>query len=274
MTTSSRPATGEHLISIGRQQVRIRVFGETGGKAILFLHGWGCSADTMSGLASSLGPGFYVVLPDFPGFGKTPPPTQAWDVSDYGTFVMQLKEKVFGNDIIAVLAHSFGARVMLKLLAAPEYAGAFGQILLTGGAGMKPKRSWRYYYRTALAKVLKTPFQLLPAALREQGLSRLRKTAVWRSLGSSEYSQLSGVMREIFVKTVREYLEPCLPEIEHEVLLVWGLNDDATPLYQAERMEKGLKKGVLIKIESAGHYAFLDKPQQFAAIAKAYFESK
>lgn len=261
------------FVTIGEVRVRFRIAGNKAGKPVLLLHGWGCSADTMHGLARSLGPGFYAVLPDFPGFGKTEVPPEAWDVTAYGQFVVKLKMKLFGEATVGVIAHSFGGRVMLKLLAQPEFARHFGQVLITGGAGMKPRRTWRYYYRTALAKTLKAPFVLLPAPLREKGIARMRQTAIWKSLGSSEYSQLGGVMREVFVKTVTEYLEPCLPEISHEILLLWGVNDDATPLYQAERLEQGLKNGVLVKIESAGHYAFLDQPQQFAAIAKAYFET-
>jgi pimeloyl-ACP methyl ester carboxylesterase len=79
-------------------------------------------------------------------------------------------------------------------------------------------------------------------------------------------------MRETFVKSVTEYLEPCLPEITHEVLLLWGTNDEATPLYQGRRMEKDIKQAALVEIEGAGHYAFLDRPKHFASIARAFFE--
>ena len=113
---------------------------------------------------------------------------------------------------------------------------------------------------------------VLPGSLREKALSWLRSTSLWKSLGSSEYSELSGVMRETFVRSVTEYLEPCLPDIPHEVLLIWGRNDDATPVYQGQRIEKGIEHAALVIIEDAGHYAFLDKPKQFARIAEAFFK--
>jgi pimeloyl-ACP methyl ester carboxylesterase len=96
---------------------------------------------------------------------------------------------------------------------------------------------------------------------------------LWKSLGSSDYSKLSGVMRETFVKSVSEYLESSLPNIPHEVLLLWGRNDDATPVYQGQRIEKGIENAALVIIEDAGHYAFLDKLKQFARIAVAFFKS-
>jgi len=78
---------------------------------------------------------------------------------------------------------------------------------------------------------------------------------------------------EVFVKTVSEYLEPTLPHIAQEVLLLWGKNDDATPVYQAKRMEKGIKNAGLAVIDGAGHYAFLDRAHQFKIITETFFKS-
>ncbi len=79
-------------------------------------------------------------------------------------------------------------------------------------------------------------------------------------------------MRETFVLTVTEHLDSILDTIHHDILLLWGRDDTATPVYQAERMEKGLTNSALVVIGKAGHYAFLDKPNRFTAIARAYFE--
>jgi len=80
-------------------------------------------------------------------------------------------------------------------------------------------------------------------------------------------------MRETFVKTVTEYLDSSLPSISQDILLLWGKNDDATPLYQAKRMEKGLKNAALVTIDQAGHYAFLDQPQKFKIISEAFLKN-
>lgn len=81
-------------------------------------------------------------------------------------------------------------------------------------------------------------------------------------------------MRETFVKTVSEHLEDCLPDISQEVLLLWGKEDEATPWYQAERMEKGLANGALVGIEQAGHHAFLDQPDRFQRIVHAFLTAE
>ncbi|MCH8567215.1 MAG: alpha/beta hydrolase [Balneolales bacterium] len=263
-------------IDVGQLAVRILRIGQPESPPVFFLHGWGCSAETMLSPAKSIAGHRCCYLFDFPGFGKTEPPPQAWDVGSYAKLTHEIITKLLGDseDKADVVAHSFGGRVMLKLLSNRQLSGMYGKILITGGAGMKPKRSWKYYYKVSLAKVLKFPFLLLPASLSEKGLVHLRKTAIWKSLGSSEYSTLQGVMREVFVKTVREYLEDTMSSISHEILLVWGEDDDATPLYQAKRMEKGIEGAVLVTLPNAGHYAFLDQPAQFNAVLLAYLQGK
>ncbi|MDI6402724.1 alpha/beta hydrolase, partial [Balneolaceae bacterium ANBcel3] len=140
------------------------------------------------------------------------------------------------------------------------------------GAGMKPRRTLSFYFRKYSAKLIKTPFLLLPGSLKHKSLQWLRTTRIWKSLGSSEYNELSETMRQTFVKTVTEFLEPCLAGIEQDILLIWGRNDEATPLYQGERIEKGLKKGALVVLDHAGHYAFLDQPERFKAIVRAFYQ--
>lgn len=240
-------------------------------RPLLFLHGWGCDKQLMLPLAEQLAGLRNCYLLDLPGFGSSPAPDRPWNVDDYADLIQQfIRDRNF--DSVDLLVHSFGGRIALKLCAREQINDRIGKVLITGGAGMKPKRSLSYYLKKYFAKALKAPFLILPSGLRQKALHRLRQTALWKALGSSDYSQLSGVMRETFVQTVTEYLEPCLPNIPHEVLLLWGRNDDAAPLYQAERMEKGIANAALVVIDHAGHYAFLDRPAHFASIARAFFE--
>jgi pimeloyl-ACP methyl ester carboxylesterase len=240
------------------------------GKPLIILHGWGSSSRVMFPVAKQLSKFRTCNLLDFPGFGDSAEPPHPFSIDDYADLVMDFIEKQ-DFDSVDFLVHSFGGRVILKLLTRDHIKGKINKILITGGAGIKPKRKPSYYLKKYLAKSLKAPFALLPENLREKGLRKLRQTALWQKLGSSDYQKLSGVMRETFVKSVSEHLDELLPEIDHDILLLWGADDDATPLYQAERMNRGLKNSALVTIENAGHYAFLNKPKRFAAIAEAFF---
>lgn len=241
------------------------------GKPLMVLHGWGSSSQAMIGIAKAMAPFRSCYLLDLPGFGTSAEPPFAWSVSDYLDLVMAFKQQIIGNEKTDILAHSFGGRITLKWLADATKASALDKVLITGGAGLKPKRAFSFYVKKYTAKILKTPLTWLPEPVQSNALRALRDTPLWKSLGSSDYRQLSGVMRETFVKTVSEYLDPLLPKIEHEVLLLWGKNDQATPLDQAHRLENGIKNATLVTIEAAAHYAFIDQSAQFNAIAKAYF---
>lgn len=256
-----------HYFNYKEQRIAYEVVGS--GKALVVLHGWGSSKRVMMPIASQLADirASYVI--DFPGFGESNEPSTPWSIDDYANAI-EAFISMLPDDHVDVLVHSFGGRVILKLLNRPKGKQVIQKVLITGGAGMKPQRSFKFYLRKYTAKTLKAPFMILPNPLREKALSWLRSTELWKSLGSSDYSKLSGVMRETFVKSISEHLENQLPTIEHETLLLWGRNDDATPLYQAERIDARLKNSALVVIEDAGHYAFLDKPKQFASIARAF----
>ena len=240
-------------------------------RPLIILHGWGASKKIMQPLGRMLAFHHDCYVIDLAGFGESSEPPLAWKIDDYADSIQAWVEHI-GLLKFDILAHSFGGRITLKLLTRPWSKEHVQNVLITGGAGMKSRRSASFYAKKYVAKILKAPFNLLPEPFKSQGLDWLRTTSTWKSLGSSEYAVLSGVMRETFVHSVTEYLEPTLPKISHSVLLLWGENDDATPLYQAQRMEKGLAEGALVVMEGCGHYAFLDKPKQFVAIAEAYLK--
>lgn len=262
--------TPEKKISV-LNHTKIAWYKTGSGKPLVILHGWGSSSRVMFPVAAQLSSIRTCYLLDFPGFGDSAEPPRPFSIDDYADLVeIFIREQEFES--VDFLVHSFGGRVILKLLTRDHIKEKIDKILITGGAGMKPKRKPSFYFKKYLAKSLKAPFSVLPGSLREKGLQKLRQTTLWQKLGSSDYQKLSGVMRETFVKSVSEHLDALLPKINHNILLLWGTEDDATPLYQAERMNSGLKNSALVTIENAGHYAFLNKPKHFSAIAEAFFE--
>lgn len=248
--------------------------GSEDGKPLLILHGWGSNSGVMQPLAEKLSDIRTAYLIDLPGFGNSPEPDSAWGVDDYADAVKRFVLKHFQNSTqkIDLLVHSFGGRVAIKLLTDTEFSGRFDRIIFTGAAGLKPDRKPGYFIRKYTAKTLKLPFLILPEPLKSSSLNKLRKSRLWKKLGSADYQQVSGVMRETFVKTVTEYLDSLLPGIDHEILLIWGEDDTATPIRQGERMDQLLKQSALIRLKNAGHYSFLDQPSQFVSIVKAYLE--
>ena len=89
--------------------------------------------------------------------------------------------------------------------------------------------------------------------------------------GSADYAAASPMMRQCLVKAVNEDLSHLLPGIKAPTLLVWGDKDTATPLADAQKMEKEIPNAGLAVIPGTGHFSFVENPYLFGRIMASYF---
>lgn len=240
---------------------------EGNGENVLVLQGWGTEIELYSAVISEMAKKYTVYAPDFPGFGKTPEPSEPWCVDDYADFVLSLCKEL-GITKTILFGHSFGCRVIIKMLSRENCPVEVERVILTGAAGIKPvqsetaKKKASAYQRGK--KILSTPImqKLFPNAL-----EKLRTKH-----GSADYRAASPLMRQVLVKTVNEDLSGLLPLVKQEVLLIWGRNDDATPITDGERMEKEMPDAGLAVIENAGHFAFLEQQALFLRIIDSFLK--
>lgn len=230
------------------------------GRPVLLLHGWGASIQAMRPIADCLtAAGRECVCLDFPGFGASPAPETPWGVPEYAKLTRAFigQQRLLGCDVVC---HSFGGRVTLMLAAAEP--GLFGKLVLVDAAGVRPKRSLKYYLKVYAYKLGKR-LARIKWLDRLLGLSQRQQNA-----GSADYRALSGVMRDTFVKVVNQDLTPLLGDIKNETLLIWGERDTETPLYMAKIMERRMKNAGLAVIPGAGHFSYVDDYPRFCAIVK------
>jgi len=236
---------------------------DTGGDfpVLLLLHGWGCKGETYRPLIDPLSTRYRVIAPDLPGFGSTSEPSEPWGVGDYAAFV-----RAFCGELelsgITLFGHSLGGRIIIKLIA--EYNFTCGKVILTGAAGIKPRKSLTQKLRTCVFKTGKVFLKPFP---------RLKQKLQNRS-GSADYRAASPMMRQCLVKIVNEDLTPLLPLVNRNVLLIWGDQDDSTPLSDGQLMEQKMPDAGLAVIKNAGHYAFFDQPELFGRILDAFLEGE
>lgn len=185
---------------------------------------------------------------DFPGFGESAEPVRPFTVADYAAEVLALADEI-GADSFALVGHSFGGRVALEIAAKhPERVGA---LALVDAAGLKPRRKPSYYIRVAAHKLLRK--------LGKKGLA-----------GSSDYNLLSPVMKATFVRVVNYDQTPLLAEIKCPTAIFWGKDDSDTPIYMAEKFERGIRGSHLFLLRG-GHFAYLTDPT-FLPVLKAFLE--
>ena len=214
------------------------------GKEVLYLHGWGC---THEAFAACRNPSFCETLPDLYGFGETPAPPFPVGLDYYVDGVKRLMDQYRMQDVV-VVAHSFGARIALRLAAtSPHVAG----LVLVGAAGMKPRRGIKYVVRVAMVKIAKALHRPIKG-------------------GSADYRRLSGAMKGTFVNIVHTYQEKELPKVSVPVLLVWGTEDKETPSYMLKRLQKGLPHSRTVWMEKGGHFCFATQPVRFRQLVEAF----
>lgn len=229
------------------------------GKPVLLLHGWGQNTQMMAYVADFLKKYFKVYNIDFPGFGKSDEPKEPWDVDDYSEFLKNFcVEQKVENPII--VAHSFGCRVAIRY----AYKYPVLKMVLTGAAGIRDKRTLKYYFKTYFYKIAKKILSLKPF---KRYLSVLQKNA-----GSEDYRNTSGVMRSTFVKVVNDDVTPILSKIKTPTLLVFGENDQATPLEKGKMMEKLMGDATLVVFENDDHYAYFHQGDRFNRVLEAYLK--
>ena len=252
--------------------LHVEVRGTKGNTQILLLHGWGSSAELMLPLAESLQDEFEVHAIDLPGHGRSPLPSSAYGVPESADWVAQYISKNMSKPT-HIMGHSNGGRISLYMAARQEYAGLIDRLVLISPSGVKRKRTARFYFKKYLGKTLKFPFALLPPQLKKLGLSRLRDSLVWKSLGSSDYRTLSGVMQETFVKTVNCYLENDLGKVNSSVLLLRGSEDDAISDSQMKVMLNLIPDAGYVELPGAGHFGYLSHLNTVVKSSKSFFST-
>ena len=235
------------------------------GKTIVLMHGWGCDTTTLASIEKVALESHRVINIDFPGHGKSPEPPEVWGVEEY-TQVLEEIVKAEQLEHPSLLGHSFGGRV--GILYSSRHHDV-DKLILVDAAGIKPKRSAKYYLKVYSFKLMKRWLYLtLGKKEAEARLDSMRAKA-----GSSDYANATPRMRAILSKVVNEDLKSVIPSITASTLLIWGENDTATPISDARYMEAHIPGAGLVAFPGCGHYSFLDNPMQFAAVLRSFLNS-
>ncbi|MCM1053960.1 MAG: alpha/beta hydrolase [Bacteroides sp.] len=235
-------------------------------QSVLLLHGWGADIKLFAQITACLSPYFKVYAPDLPGFGESDEPREPWPVDGYADFVVSFCEKM-GIEDCYIIAHSFGGRIAIKLMSRDDLPFRVEKLVLTGSAGIRPKQTLKKKIKTRCYKlgkgILSTNIckRIMPNAL-----ENLRKKN-----GSADYNAASPIMRQCLVKTVNEDLTPLISNIKAPTLLIWGADDDSTPLSDGRLMEKLIPDAGLVVFENSGHFAFLEQGARFCRVISSFF---
>lgn len=244
MTTALKP----NLVQIG----------DTDKPAVVFGHGWGRTYRDFIPVAEALAPVASSYLIDFPGFGDTPRPDEAWGTEDYADHMVAFLREVHGLEHYSWVGHSFGGRVGMRIAA--KYPAALNHLVLVASAGVprqvsavqklrRRKNGWAFKFRKALAKG--------PEALE----------ALEKRYGSLDYIHSREIgMRDIFVRTVNEDQTDTLAQITCPTSLIYGGLDFETPVEIGETIARHVSGATLTVCPHYDHISILDRGRHQIAL--------
>ena len=213
------------------------------------MHGYGACKETFNYQLNYFAQFFKVYAPDLPGFKS--PLKSPLSLADYAKivdgFILESGEKNF-----SVIAHSFGVRILLKLM---PYN--FDKIVITGGAGLKTRKSPAYYFKKWGYRSIKATFGENSAKKFSQ---KFNKNGIDNMPKNNKIS---------FIKIVNEPLDDKLSKVLSPTLIIYGNKDKETPLYLAKKFNRGIKDSALI-ILRGGHFVFIDDYMSFNVIVKEF----
>lgn len=221
-----------------------------GQKVVIMLHGWGANRKSLTPLATQIAKKFRVLLVDVPGFGESAKPPTTWGLEEYASFVSEFVKKLKISQVYAVVGHSNGGAIAVKLV-----AGGFDteKLILLGASGVRKREKGKKLLYKVIAKTGKKATIVLPKRVR----TKIRNK--WYDRIGSELYHVPG-MEAIFKKITKEDLVIDSAMINAKTLLIYGAEDQATPPVFGKIFHETIEGSELDIVEGAGHYSFVDKP--------------
>lgn len=234
----------------GTQISYLYVKGNSAKTPILFLHGWGGSAESF---ASKLFPAlekenpdhspFYAL--DFPGFGQSAEPSSPYTVQDYADVVIGFMETI-GAQKAYIVCHSFGGRITPLLLT--QYPERFLGAVCIAPAGIHHDNATAQRMSRWSAHV--SSLDRVPVL---STLLRFLRVAVRKMVGANDYAATSGAMKETFKNVVASDVAPVLSRITQPVTLFFGRNDTYVPVSDANVWNSSIPQSTLTIFEDGRH---------------------
>lgn len=229
-------------------------YGEDKLGTIVLMHGWGQNTEMMDMLGRPFADSFRIINIDFPGFGKSPEPSEAASVSDYALWIYQLLKKLNVSNPI-LIGHSFGGRVAICY--ASKYKTKKVVLLSSPFRPGKKKVSIKVKIYNFVKKI-----------------KFLKKLALYlrNKWGSEDYKNASEITRGTLVKVVNEDLTKYAASIKCPVLLIYGVLDKDVPITEARDLEKIIPDCGLVEYPGAHHYAYLEKLNDTTTILRNFLD--
>ena len=215
---------------------------------LIILHGWGQDRNQFLFLKENF-TNINIYLIDLPNFGLSDKLKKYVNLDFYVNSIIEFINLKNLKNII-LLGHSFGGRIIIKLLSINNLLN-IKKIILIDSAGIKPKRNIKYYFKIYTYKILK----------------KFNKNI---NLGSKDYKNADTYLKGTMSNIINEDLKKYLSLIKINTLIIWGSDDDVTNINNAYIMNKKIKNSKLYIIPNGNHFSYKANMNYFIEIIRGF----
>lgn len=239
-----------HYTVVDGYRIHYYTLGPESGHPVVLVHGLGGRAEDWEKLAPYLRKaGYRVYLPDLPGFGQSEKPANfSYSVTDQSKIVVGFLNAV-GLKQVVLGGWSMGGWIVQ--LVAANNPDRISRLMLFDSAGlyMRPEWDTKLFTPISPAEIEKLDKLLMPHPPKlpdfvARDILRVSREHSWimhRSLDT----MLQG----------RETTDALLQQLKMPVLIVWGEQDQITPLAEGEKMHKLIPQSQMDVVAGCGHLA-------------------
>jgi 2-hydroxy-6-oxonona-2,4-dienedioate hydrolase len=235
------------------------------GPNVILLHGLGGDSSTWAQTIPALVSKYHVYAPDQLGFGKSDKPVLNYRVATLVEFIAGFFKKT-GIEKATLVGNSLGGWVAAAFaIAHPEKVE---KLVLVSAAGYTPKRWGGKEYTNELystlnpstAADLKRLFGMIffnKSFLTDQFIEQSFTNKLKRSDASTINSFIDSFLRK------EDYLDERVKEINAPTLLIWGREDELTPIAMGKAFAQDIPRSQMVIFEKCGHVPQLEKANDF-----------
>ncbi|MFA5072114.1 MAG: alpha/beta hydrolase [Candidatus Pacearchaeota archaeon] len=245
----------ENKININGVDLYYKTAGE--GKPFLIIHGWGASSFSWIRIIDEMADkGFKLIIPDLPGFGKTETPKTVWGVGEYADLIATFIKEL-GLSHFYLLGHSFGGGIALKMVTEKNIKPL--KLIFCDAAIIREQRlNLRQRFSKFLAKIG------LKFISKDSRIYGFFEKIAYKVAGAYDYYRANPLMKEIFKEVVAEDLTHLLPKVDIPCLIIWGENDQVTPVEDGAFFQQEIDDSEFEVIKGARHNPYSTNPVEFS----------
>jgi pimeloyl-ACP methyl ester carboxylesterase len=263
-------------------------YGDPSDPVVVMIHGFRGTHHGLDLIVRQLG-GYYVVVPDVPGFGDTKPLPGVQTLDAYTVWLHEFIDALNLPTAPVILGHSFGSIITAQF--AGKYPDALTKLILVNPIGA-PALQGPKAVLTQLAIFYYWLGRILPPALAHKWLAAksivmimsntMAKTrdktlrAYIHDQHLQHFSQFadSTTLSQSFNTSVSNNVRQSASDVIVPTLLIAGEIDDITPLAKQYELVKLFPDATLKVINHVGHLTHYETPDQVARLVQDFIKSE